>query len=129
MDSGIVLLVISSLGLGAFAYVGLRRLLRRRAARYWPSVTGAVSSSKLEIQERGDQPIHVATVTYSYMVGEDIYSGQHLRSFLLHGRAEKWIARYQEGAAIRVRYKADNAGDSVLLENDQDSRRLKRRRS
>jgi len=126
MDSGIVWLVMSVLALGAFTYVGLRRLLRQRAARNWPAVVGAVISSKLEIQDRGDQPMHVATVTYSYMVGDDIYSGEHLRSFLLHGRAEKWFARYQEGAAIRVRYNADNAADSVLLEKDQHSRRLKR---
>jgi hypothetical protein len=73
--------------------------------------------------------MHVATVIYSYIVNNDIYAGEHLRTFLLHGRAEKWIARYQEGAAVRVRYNADKVGDSVLLENEQDGRRLKRRSS
>ena len=126
MDSDVFWSVAAILGLGVFAYAGLRRMLRRRAARAWPAVTGAVSSSKLEIQDRGDQPMHVASLTYSYLIDGATYSGQHEHTFVLHGRAVKWIARYQEGAAVRIRYDAENVGDSVLLEDEQDSRKLRR---
>jgi hypothetical protein len=36
------------------------------------------------------------------------------------------MARYQEGAAVRIRYNSENVGDSVLLEDEQDSRKLRR---
>ena len=112
---------------GVLAYDGIRRLLKRRAARKWPAVIGAVSSSRLDIKDRGEQSMHVATVIYSYLIDGATYSGQHERDFLLYGRATKWIARYPEGAAVSVRYNADNVSDSVLLEDDQGKRSLRRR--
>jgi hypothetical protein len=127
VDADLLWFVAAILVLGALAYSGVRRLLKQRAAQKWPTVTGAVSSSTLEMKDRGEQSMHVATVIYSYLIDGATHSGQHERSFLLYGRATKWIARYPEGAAVSIRYNADDVGDSILLQDDQTTRRLRRR--
>ena len=112
-------LVAALVGLGFFGYLGVRYLQRRRAGRKWPIASGAVSSTDLKQEDRGEQNMHVATVRYSYRVADDTYSGKHSRDFLLYGRAEKWLARYPDGAALRIRYNFDNASESMLFDEDQ----------
>ena len=45
-------------------YLWLRRKQDRNAGRKWPTTGGFVTSTKLEIQDRGEQSVHLATVSY-----------------------------------------------------------------
>lgn len=112
-------LVAALLGLGFFAYLGIRYLRRRHAGQKWPIASGAVSSTDLKQEDRGEQNMHVATVRYSYRVADETFSGKHSRDFLLHGRAEKWLRQYPDGAALRIRYNFENVSESMLFEKDQ----------
>ena len=111
---------LSLIGAAGFAAYWLFQRVRRRRARTWPRETGRVNSTTIRLERRGDyQSVHVAEVSYSYAIGAQSYSGQLRRTFLLRGRAEKWIDGYREGAPVSIRYNAKDARDSLLFEDEQ----------
>jgi hypothetical protein len=120
MTSNDFWLALSLIGAAGLIGYWLFQRVRRRRARTWPTETGRVNSTAIRLETRGDnQSVHVAEVSYSYAVGGQSYSGQLRRTFLLIGRAEKWISRYPQGAPVRIRYNPQNAGDSLLFEDEQ----------
>jgi hypothetical protein len=112
-------LLLLVLALGFVIYLGIRRIRYRRSIRTWPTVTGAVTSSRIELQFRGTHSMHVATVNYAYVVAGTPYSGWFVRSFVLRGRAEQWTAKYPDGTPLLIRYNPTKILDSWVLEKEQ----------
>ena len=107
------------LALAFFIYLGIRRIQHRRASRSWPTVTGVAGSATIKLTKRGTHPMFLATVNYSYVVGAEPYKGWFIRWFILHGRAETWIAKYPEGAPLLIRYNPKKPLESVVFEKEQ----------
>ena len=79
-----------------------------------------MDSTATRLEQRGnDQSVHVAEVQYSYAVQGATHSGALRRTFLLIGRADKWLSHYPNGRPLLVRYDPDKIGDSVLFEDEQ----------
>jgi hypothetical protein len=47
------------------------------------------------------------------------FTGKLSRSYMLKGRAEKWIGNYRSDVPLIVRYNPNKARDSVVLEEEQ----------
>jgi hypothetical protein len=106
--------------LSAIAAAQVLRLLKRRRARAWPKASGQVVSTDLRLRERGEnQSMWMGRVNYQYEAQERPHTGFIERSFLLKGRADKWIERFLTGRTLIVRVNPKNPADSVLLENEQ----------
>jgi Protein of unknown function (DUF3592) len=106
--------------LSAIAAVQVLKLLKRRRARTWPRASAQVVSTDLRLRERGEnQSVWMGRVNYQYEVQEHAHTGFIERSFLLKGRADKWIERFITGRALIVRVNPHKPADSVLLENEQ----------
>ena len=112
-------LIFSVLGVLFLGYVGLTRLQNRQAARKWPTTGGSVTKTTIELQDRGEQSVHFATVRYVYTAKGETYSGAFSRSFLLYGRAEKWVAAYPADRPLVIRYNPGHPMDSMLFEHEQ----------
>lgn len=120
MNSDTVWLVISIGLLAIAAALWVRRRLKLSRARSWPTQTGWVDSTAVRLEQRGNnQSVHVAEVTYSYAVQGETYSGSLRRTFLLKGRADKWVGPYAKGRPLLVRYNPNDLRDSVLFEREQ----------
>ena len=120
MNSGTFWLAISIGFLAVAAALWWRRRLRLSRARHWPTQAAIVDSTGTRLEQRGDnQSVHVAEVQYSYAVQGATHSGTLRRTFILIGRAEKWLGQYPNGRPLLVRYDPDKTGDSVLFEDEQ----------
>ena len=119
MNGDGALFILSLMGVLFMGYLGIRRMQDRHAARKWPTTGGSVMSTTLEIQDRGEQSVHLATVKYAYTVDGERYTGAFSRSFMLHGRAEKWVARYPAGTGLVIRCNPGNPVESMVFENEQ----------
>ena len=119
MNGDGALFIFSLMGVLFMGYLWLRRKQDRNAGRKWPTTGGFVTSTKLEIQDRGEQSVHLATVSYAYTMREERCTGQFSRSFLLYGRAEKWVARYPAGTALVIRCNPGNGVESMVFEDEQ----------
>ena len=120
MNSDLVWGAVSFTVLLVIAGVQVLKLLKRRRARAWPKAGGQVMSTDLRLRERGEnQSVWLGRVVYEYETQEHRHSGFIERSFLLKGRADKWIEHFITGRALIVRVNPKNPADSVLLENEQ----------
>lgn len=98
----------------------LRKTLRSRRARRWPTAAGHVQSVLVRTEERGENMSkRVAYVTYTYQVLGESHSGSFSREFMLDGRAQKWLGGYPIGRALTVRVNPFKPADSLVLEREQ----------
>jgi hypothetical protein len=118
-------LTISILFLAGAAALWIRQRVRLKHARSWPSEAGRVESTAIRLQQSSGGTLgstsssYIATLTYSYAVPGQYYSGELRRSFMLQGRAEKWTGRYISGLPLTIRYNPAHPKDSVLFEDEQ----------
>jgi Protein of unknown function (DUF3592) len=98
----------------------LRKTLRSRRARSWPTAVGHVQSVLVRTEERGENTSkRVAYVTYTYQVLRESHSGSFTREFILDGRAQKWLGGYPIGRALTVRVNPFKPADSLVVEREQ----------
>ena len=120
MNSDLVWGAVSLAVLLVIAAVQVLKLLKRRRARAWPKAGGQVISTDLRLRERGEnQSVWRGRVDYQYETEEHPHTGFIERSFLLKGRADRWVKGFAIGRALIVRVNPHNPADSVLLENEQ----------
>lgn len=120
MNQDTLWLTLSILTLGALTVLWLRRRMKLQRARTWPIAAGQVESTEVRLEGAGtQQPRYVADVIYSYNLNGQRYSGHLRRSFLLNGRAHKWIESYPKDSAITIHYDPAKAADSVLFDDEQ----------
>ena len=118
-------LAISVLFLAGAAALWIRKRVRLKHARSWPTQTGRVESTAIRLQQSSGGQLgttsssYIATVTYSYAVQDQYYSGTLRRSFMLKNRAEKWTGKFTTGLPLMVRYNSAHPKDSVLFEDEQ----------
>ncbi len=86
---------------------------RREAAGSWPTVPGEVIAAVVQrFQPRRGQKAevrHTPLVTYTYTVGEQLFTGQKLdfkppRSYATVAEAEAIVAAYPAGSRVKVTY-------------------------
>jgi Protein of unknown function (DUF3592) len=121
-DQNTIWLIVSILFLATAAALWVRKRIKLRHARDWPTETGRVDSSSVHLETAGGQPgaaAFYAQVKYSYAVQGQSFSGALRRKFMLKGRADKWIGRYTNGVPLTVRYNPADPKDSVLFEDEQ----------
>ena len=116
---------ISILFLAGAAALWIRKRVRLKHARSWPTEDGRVESTAIRLQQSSGgkagttSSSYIATVTYSYTVQGQSYSGTLRRNFMLKGRAEKWTDKFTTGLPLKIRYNPSNPKDSVLFEDEQ----------
>jgi hypothetical protein len=104
---------------GMAVFYVLKRIKLRRA-RFWPVEGGRVDSTSVRLVDRGEhQSVFLADVNYTYVVAEATYAGRLERSFMRKSSAEKWLAPYNSGLPLTVRYNPRDAKQSVILEAEQ----------
>ena len=105
---------------GVIAVVMLLKRLKRRRAGRWPTAAGHVESTRTYLQETGEnQSTWMAEVKYAYQVQGESHSGVFRHSFVLKGRADKWIGGYPIGRALTVRVNPFKPADSLILDREQ----------
>ena len=98
----------------------LRKTLRSRRARRWPTAVGHVQSVLVRTEERGENMSkRVAYVNYTYEVLGESHSGAFSREFLLDNHAQKWLGGYPIGRALTVRVNPFKPADSLVVEREQ----------
>ncbi len=116
---------ISLLFLAGIAALWIRQRLRLKHARSWPTQTGRVESTAIQLKQSSTGPSgatsssYVASVQYSYTVQGEYYAGVLRHSFVLKGRAEKWVGKFTTGLPLQIRYNPAHVKDSVLFEDEQ----------
>jgi hypothetical protein len=74
----------------------------------------------MRLEQRGDtQSVYVAEVKYSCQHGGQTYPGKLRRTYLLKGRADKWVALYPQGRPLIIRRNPEDPADIVLFEDEQ----------
>jgi hypothetical protein len=119
-------LIISLAVLAILAVFWVLKRMKLRRARAWPTLFGRMDSSAVRLHSNGAQPAgskFVAEIKYSYSLQGQRYSGSVRRSFLIKGKADKWIGNYAHGQPLMIRYNPDKPKDSVLFEDEQDGLR------
>ena len=128
MKSGVqdlVWLAISVTIIGGAIALWLRQRIRLRHARSWPSETGRVESTAIQLKQSSTGPSgvttssYVASVQYSYNLRGEYYSGVLRHNFVLESRAQKWTGKFTTSLPLRVRCNPANPNDSVLFEDEQ----------
>jgi hypothetical protein len=120
MNSDLLWLLLSVALVAVAAALWVRKRMKLRRARNWPTEAGRVDSTDVRLESRGDtQSVYVAEVTYSYSKGENTSGGKLRRTYLLKGHADKWVALYPQGRAITIRRNPDHPADVVLFEDEQ----------
>jgi hypothetical protein len=118
-------LALSILFLAGAAALWIRKRVRLKHARSWPTEARRVESTAIRLQpSSGGQAgttssSYIANVTYSYTVQEQSYPGTLRRNFMLKGRAEKWTGKFTTGLPLHIRCNPANPKDSVLFEDEQ----------
>ena len=128
MDSGeqsLIWLAISAIFVaGAIAFWIYKRI-RLKHARSWPSGSGRVESTDIQLKQSSTGPSgvvtssYVASVQYSYNVQGEYYSGVLRNNFMLESRAKKWTDKFTSGLPLQIRYNPAKPKDSVLFEDEQ----------
>ncbi len=102
---------------------GLWTWYKTRHAHSWPSAQGSIQSTR--VQRSTDSYIQpwVATLTYTYVVNGEYYSGFYRVRARSERRAEEKIEGWK-GRMVVVRYSADKHDLSALLKSDQPGGQL-----
>ncbi len=91
--------------------------LRRRGARKWPVAEGRIERAEWRQPNTGTNRYFVAELAYSYVVGGQYYAGYYRRSFSNAAAAAAFIQAVK-GQPVQVRYKQEEVGKSLLLEEN-----------
>jgi len=120
IDQNTIVLILSATATAFLVWRWVRGRMLRNRARHWPTATGHVEASDMQMEPRGNnQSAHVATIAYSYEVLGTAHRGVWKRSTMLHGKAQGWIDKHPVGANLLVRYDANNPASSAILDPDQ----------
>lgn len=84
----------------------------------WPTTQGTVESGTISTYRTKYGKYYVAELAYSYAVSGEYYSGYYKKTFLREASAQRFVDGLK-GQMVFVRHKADSAGRSVLLKQDQ----------
>jgi hypothetical protein len=120
--------IIGALLILVGAVIGIHSVRTSRkvqAAQMWPSVTGLVTSSEVELS-RGKNRTYRAKIRYTYRVAGYEFTGRRCAlggelNTSNRGRAEARCAKYPAGSAPQVYYDPANPKDACL-ERTQEGR-------
>ncbi|MBI3241398.1 MAG: DUF3592 domain-containing protein [Chloroflexi bacterium] len=109
--------------IGFFAYIIWSRQRQVSASKSWPTTTGTVLSSSVELRRSrsgrsGYSLSHYPVVVYDYEVRGQRYQGNRIGFSEIGtgwaGPAQQKIAGYPVGGAVRVFYNPQNPAEAVL---------------
>lgn len=114
-----LILAAIAAGLGG---VAVALYLRYRAMAGWPSVDGNVAITGLDAERRihrhAARLVHIPTVAYRYAVAGQDHIGSRLSNltplFEHEDEAKGFLARFPQGAPLKVRYNPAAPQDSVI---------------
>ncbi len=109
--SAFILGGLIALGVGGWNFVWSVR------SASWPTVEGAVLTSKLEMQQGNKGPTYSARITYDYQVKGRHYDGSRLAFGALSssmGYEQGILDRYPVGGKVRVYYDRSDPAEAVL---------------
>lgn len=117
----VILPLVLLIGFGIFFY---RRYQQGNAARAsaqsWPSTSGVVLSSSVQVRRSHNSSSEYPVVVYQYEVDGKSYQGQRVKasdkfiSVRIMGEARATVARYPVGARVSVYYDPNNPSESAL---------------
>jgi hypothetical protein len=116
--------IVAAVGL-VFLGIGIWLVRKLQASRRWPWVDGVVTGSRVVrrvSQGTGDDESesisYVPTIEYRYELNGQHYSGSRIafaeRGYGSHGGAERSLAKYPLGGAVKVMYDPAKPGSAVL---------------
>ncbi len=113
--------ILAALGLG-LAGLAAAAWARYRAMMAWPAVDGEVAITGLDAERRihrhAARLVHIPTVAYRYTVKGEELIGSRLSNvppvFEHEDEAKAFLARFPEGAALRVRHNPAAPQDCVI---------------
>jgi hypothetical protein len=116
-----ILPILVLVGLGVFLVRrGRKSGAARQAAQAWPSTTGTVLSSSVQVRRIGRSRQEIPAVIYQYEVGGRAYQGHVVRAgsqfgeIRIAGEARRTVDRYPPGASVTVYYNPGNPQESAL---------------
>ena len=117
----VILPLIVLVGFGIFFY---RRYQQSNAARAsaqsWPSTTGVVLSSSVQVRRTNRSRSEYPLVVYQYEVNGKSYQSQRVKasdkfmSVRISGEAQATVARYPVGSSVTVYYDPNTPSESAL---------------
>jgi hypothetical protein len=117
----VVLPILILGGLGIFLYRRSRQSnVARQATQSWPSTTGTVLASSIQIQRTGRSRSEIPAVVYQYQVNGQSYQSHTIRAgeqyfnVRMAGQAQATVARYLIGTTVTVYYNPENPGQAAL---------------
>jgi Protein of unknown function (DUF3592) len=120
MNQDSIIFAISLVFLSLFAGYQLRKYLRRRRARGWPTAIGRVNATALRYRSAGQLGgAWVARVDYQYAMSGETRAGVHERNFPSKSRAVKWAAAFAPDTPLTVRVDPERPAASLVLESDR----------
>ena len=117
----VIVPLIFLVGFGIFFY---RRYQQGNAARAsaqsWPSTSGIVLTSSVQVRRSNRSRSEYPVVVYQYGVNGKSYQGQRIKasdkfmSVRVFGEAQATVARYPVGSRVTVYYDPNNPSESAL---------------
>lgn len=107
-------LLVFALVLGGF---GIAKYRVGAASVDWSTVSGRVTTARLDTTRSNDKTKYQPSVTYAYEVAGTRHNGNRisaLSAYTSRGRAETVLARYKVGTAVDVYYDPEDPKSSVL---------------
>lgn len=92
----------------------------RQAAQSWPSTTGTVLTSTIQVSHTGNSRSEAPVVLYTYEVSGQSYQGQTIKAgeqylnVRFSGDAINTMGRYPVGKKVTVYYNPANPAESAL---------------
>lgn len=113
----VVVLLVFGVVLGG---VGMMRYNTAQASTEWPTVTGTVTSSRVQTTSRDGRNEYMPRVQYSYGVEGRSFTGTRITASDEYqknrGSAEDILVRYPSGASVAVFYDPQDPANSVLAQ-------------
>lgn len=99
-----------------------------RKSKNWPSVSGKITSSRIEEKTTNsygsgghliDSVSYVPVVKYSYHVAETLYHAERIGNSIYSGitpkAVERWVKRFPANTTIPVYYNPADPSDAILI--------------
>lgn len=116
-----ILPILILAGLGFFIYRRSQQSAAyRQTAQGWPSTTGMVLASNIQIRRTSRSRSEIPVVVYQYQVNGQAYqnqiirAGDHIGTIRVAGQARATVARYPIGSTVTVYYNPANPAESAL---------------
>ena len=121
---GACAVILPLIVLGALGFFLYRRYqqgnVARQASQSWPSTSGVVLSSSVQVRRTNKSRSEYPVVVYQYEVNGQSYQGQRIKasdkfmSIRISGEAQATVARYPAGSRVTVYYDPNNPSESAL---------------